>query len=160
MKSVLRGVGQRQSSRRDDPSPLYVRKDRREYEDAQFWFRDGGHWPEVVAPWDATIYEYALASLSQYNTRHYVIPPALGVDFRILNGYTYLSPVGVTDPAESGARVPHFVERAGYYFRHWDSLYEGWLVKIRSLVRELSEIRSEALPEREPIEGASRISFR
>ena len=75
MKSVLRGVGQRRSSRRDDPSP-----------------------------------------------------------------------------AESGARVPHFVERAGCYFRHWDSLYEAWLVKIRALVRELSEIRIEALPEREPIE--------
>jgi len=75
-------------------------EDRREYEDTQFWFRDGVHWPEVVTPWDATIYEYAIASLSQYNTRHYIIPPALGVDFRILNGYTYLSPVGVANPAE------------------------------------------------------------
>jgi pyruvate, water dikinase len=29
--------------------------DRREYEDSQFWFRDGVHWPEVVTPWDVTI---------------------------------------------------------------------------------------------------------
>ena len=65
------------------PLLVPVSEDRREYEDAQFWFRDGVHWPGVVAPWDATIYEYALTSLSQYNTRH------------------------------------------------WDSLYEAWLVKIR-----------------------------
>ena len=127
-------------------------EDRREYEDAQFWFRDGVHWPEVVAPWDATVCEYALASLSQYNTRHYVIPPALGVDFRVLNGYIYLSPVGVTNPAEIEARIPQFVERAGYYFRNWDSLYDAWLVKIRALIQELTEIRVEALPEREPID--------
>ena len=126
--------------------------DRKDYEDAQFWFRDGVHWPEVVTPWDATIYEYALASLSQYNTRHYLIPPALGVDFRILNGYTYLSPVGVANPAEVEARVPHFMERAGFYFQNWDRLYDDWLVKIRALVQEMTEISVEALPEREPIE--------
>ena len=126
--------------------------DRREYEDSQFWFRDGVHWPEVVTPWDATIYEYAIASLSQYNTRHYVIPPALGVDFRILNGYTYLTPVGVTNPAEIEARVPHFLERAGYYFENWDRLYDAWLVKVRALVQEMTEIPVDALPEREPIE--------
>jgi pyruvate,water dikinase len=80
--------------------------DRREYEDSMFWFQDGVHWPEVLSPWDATFLEFALASLSQYNTRHYLIPPALGVDFRVLNGYVFLSPVGVADPAEIEARVP------------------------------------------------------
>jgi pyruvate,water dikinase len=45
--------------------------DRREYEDSMFWFQDGVHWPEVLSPWDATFLEFALASLSQYNTRHY-----------------------------------------------------------------------------------------
>ena len=66
---------------------------RRDYEDGGFWFHDGVHWPEAMTPWDTTLLEFAIASLSQYNTRHYVIPPALGVDFRILNGYVYLSPV-------------------------------------------------------------------
>jgi pyruvate,water dikinase len=127
-------------------------EERRDYEESQFWFRDGVHWPAVVTPWDATIYEYAIASLSQYNTRHYMIPPALGVDFRILNGYTYLSPVGVANPAEVEARVPHFLERAGIYFGNWDALYDAWLVKIRALVKEMTEIPVEPLPEREPIE--------
>ena len=76
-------------------------EDRREYEESAFWFMDGVHSPEVIPPWDATIVEYALIALSQYNTRHYVIPPARGVDMRFLNGYMYLSPVGVTDPRRS-----------------------------------------------------------
>src|SRR6202050_531171 len=49
-------------------------EDRREYEDATFWFMDGVHTPEVIPPWDATILEFAIIGLSQYNTRHYVIP--------------------------------------------------------------------------------------
>ena len=53
-------------------------EDRRAYEDGVFWFQDGVHWPEALTPWDATFYEYAIACLSQYNTRHYLIPPALG----------------------------------------------------------------------------------
>ena len=88
--------------------------ERRDYEDGGFWFHDGVHWPEALTPWDTTFLEYAFISLSQYNTRHYVIPPALGVDFRILNGYVYLSPVPAPE-AEIEARVPMFMERAGFY---------------------------------------------
>ncbi len=124
-------------------------EDRREYEESAFWFMDGVHTPEVVPPWDATIMEYAIIALSQYNTRHYVIPPALGVDLRYLNGYMYLSPVGVTDPEEIGARVPEFAERAGYYFQNWDRLYAAWLPKVRALIEELESISFSPLPDRE-----------
>ena len=124
-------------------------EDRREYEESAFWFMDGVHSPEVIPPWDATIVEYALIALSQYNTRHYVIPPARGVDMRFLNGYMYLSPVGVTDPEEIGARVPEFAERAGYYFANWDRLYAAWMPKVRALIDELEAISFSPLPERE-----------
>ena len=124
-------------------------EDRREYEESAFWFMDGVHSPEAIPPWDATIVEYALIALSQYNTRHYVIPPARGVDIRFLNGYMYLSPVGVTDPEEIGARVPEFAERAGYYFQNWDRLYAAWLPKVRELIGELEAISFTPLPERE-----------
>jgi len=126
-------------------------EDRREYEDSMFWFMDGVHIPEVLPPWDATIMEYALIALSAYNTRHYVIPPARGVDIRILNGYIYLSPVGVTDPAEIEARVPEFMERAGYYFQNWDTLYAAWLPKVRAVIDELEGVSFEPLPDREPL---------
>jgi pyruvate,water dikinase len=126
-------------------------EDRREYEDSMFWFQDGVHWPEVMSPWDATFYEFAIASLSQYNTRHYLIPPALGVDYRVLNGYAYLSPVGVADPAEIEARVPHFLERAGFYFQNWGTLYDQWMTKIRALIGEMEALRFEPLPDKEDL---------
>ena len=124
---------------------------RRDYEDGGFWFHDGVHWPEALTPWDTTLFEFAIASLSQYNTRHYVIPPALGVDFRILNGYVYLSPVPAPMEEIEG-RVPEFLERAGHYFQNWDSLYDDWLVKIRDLVQQLSELDLSGLPSREPMD--------
>ena len=124
-------------------------EDRREYEESAFWFMDGVHSPEAIPPWDATIVEYALIALSQYNTRHYVIPPARGVDIRFLNGYMYLSPVGVADPKEIEARIPEFAERAGYYFANWDRLYAAWLPKVRALIDELETVSFSPLPDRE-----------
>jgi pyruvate,water dikinase len=124
-------------------------KERQEYEDGAFWFMDGVHTPEVIEPWDATIVEYALISLSQYNTRHYVIPPARGVDIRLLNGYMYLAPVPVTDPAEIESRIPEFMERAGFYFGNWKTLEDAWLPKVKALIGELEEISFAPLPERE-----------
>ena len=38
--------------------------------------------------------------------------------------------MGVADPAEIEARVPHFMERAGFYFANWDALYDQWMEKI------------------------------
>lgn len=126
-------------------------EERREYEDGGFWFQDGVHWPEAMTPWDTTFYEFALSALSQYNTRHYIIPPAYGVDYRILNGYAYLSPVPAP-PEDIEARVPLFLERAGFYFGNWDKLYDDWLVKIRALVKEMTELEVTPLPEREDLE--------
>jgi pyruvate,water dikinase len=127
-------------------------EDRREQEDQAFWFQDGVHWPMAMTPWDATFYEYAIASLSQYNTRHYIIPPAMGIDYRILYGYAYLSPVGVADPAEIGSRVPEFMVRAGHYFANWNDLYANWLEKIRALIHDMELVQVEPLPDREPLE--------
>lgn len=124
-------------------------EDRREFEDSVFWFQDSVHWGEPLTPWDATWYEYAIASLSQYNTRHYLIPPALGIDYRVLNGYAYLTPIPVLDGAEIEARVPQFMERAGFYFQNWDDLYDKWLVKIKALIAEMEAISFEPLPEKE-----------
>ncbi len=126
-------------------------EDRREYEEATFWFQDGVHWADPLPPWDATWYEYAIASLSQYNTRHYLIPPALGIDYRVLNGYAYLSPVPVLDGAEIEARVPLFMERAGFYFMNWNDLYDRWVAKIKTLIGEMETLTFTPLPVMEDI---------
>lgn len=123
---------------------------RRHYEDNRFWFWDSMHWGHAMTPWDAVFFEIAIASLSQMNSRHYRIPPADGVDFRILNGYAYLSPVGV-DPSLIEARVPQFMERAGFYFQNWDDLYERWLGKVKDTIAEIEAIDFSPLPEMEDL---------
>ena len=55
-------------------------------------------------------------ALGQYNTRHLLVPPANGIDYRILNGYTYLSPVPAPE-ADIPMRAEQFMARAGHYFR-------------------------------------------
>ncbi len=124
---------------------------RRKYEEGMFWFQDGVHWPTPLPPWDATFFEYAMAALSQYNTRHYLIPAALGIDYRILHGYGYLAPVSIADPALTAARAAEFLRRAGFYYANWDDLYDKWLEKIRALVGEIQQIRFGSLPEQEDI---------
>ena len=125
---------------------------RRDYEDSVFWFRDGIHWHSVITPFDATFVQFALSSLGQYNSRHYMVPPALGVDYRVLNGWVYLTPVPVADPAEIPDRVPHFLERAGYYYGHWDELYASWIDKARDVIARLEAIEFHPLPDMVPLE--------
>ena len=119
---------------------------RRDFDDSMFWFQDGVHWPNVLTPWDATLFEFAISSLSQYNTRHLQVPPANGIAYRILNGYGYLSPVPA-DPATIEERVANFTDRAGHYFMNWNDLYDNWMVKIRELVGELESLEFDPLPD-------------
>jgi len=125
--------------------------ERRDYEDSMFWFQDGVHWPKALLPWDASLMEVAIMALGQYNTRHLLVPPANGIDFRIVNGYTYLSPVPAPE-ADIPMRAEHFMARAGHYFMNWNDLYDSWLIKIRDLVREMELLEFATLPDMEPIE--------
>ncbi|MDW3178408.1 MAG: PEP-utilizing enzyme [Acidimicrobiia bacterium] len=124
---------------------------RKDYEDTRFWFWDSMHWGKALTPWDATFFEVAIATLSQMNSRHYRIPPADGIDFRILYGYAYLSPVGV-DPSQIEARIPQFMERAGHYFGNWDTLYDSWLGKVKSTITDIESINFAPLPEMEDLD--------
>ena len=148
----------------DDPAPdgaegweelypyyLRFREDRREFEESRFWFADLQHWPTVFKPFDTITVEFAIKCLGQYNTRHLLIPPANGIDYRVHNGYVYMSPVPV--PAEEiPARVPQFTERAGHYFVNWASLLENWETKVRRVIADLEALEFEPLPEVVPIE--------
>ena len=124
---------------------------RREYEDSMFWFQDGVHWPKALLPWDASLMELAIMALGQYNTRHLLVPPANGIDYRIVNGYTYLSPVPAPE-ADIPMRAEQFMARAGHYFMNWNELYDNWLIKIRDLVREMEALEFNTLPDVEPME--------
>jgi pyruvate,water dikinase len=126
----------------DDPA-------RAQFESSQLWFYDGLHYPEPHYPFDLIWDEAWFLALSQNNTRTFLVPPALGIDHRIVNGYVYITPVGVPDPEEVGRRVPTFLKRAGYYYENWDRLYEDWKVKVVKLLGELDEVNFRPLPELE-----------
>lgn len=118
----------------------------KENEESKFFFCDSQHWPNVFKPFDAITVEFAVKCLGQYNTRQWLIPPANGIDFKIHNGYCYMSPVGVA-PELIADRVPQFMERAGYYFQNWDSLLENWHKKVQGVIDEMEAVKFEPLPD-------------
>ena len=122
-------------------------EERREFEESKFWFFDGTHSPTPVYPFDTIVTEGWWVPLSQYNSRVFMIPSALGIDQRILNGYLYLSPNTVTDPKVVEERAAYFRERAGYYYDHWDELYDQWQKKAEAHIKALAEITIRDLPE-------------
>jgi len=120
-------------------------------EDEKFWFCDSQHWPTVFKPFETIGGEFAVKCLGQYNTRHLMIPPANGIEFKIHLGYLYMSPVPVPE-AEIPNRVPEFERRAGHYFQNWDSMLEGWRTKVRGTIDEMESLTFEPLPDMVPFE--------
>ena len=123
----------------------------RQQEDAKFWFCDSQHWPNPFKPFDAVTVEFAVKCLGQYNTRHYLVPPANGVDYRIHNGYCYMSPIAVAPELIEG-RIPQFMERAGHYFQNWPTLLENWHKKVKANIDEMEALEFEKLPDVVPTE--------
>jgi pyruvate,water dikinase len=78
----------------------------------------------------------------------------MGIDYRIVNGYVYISGNPVTDPAKIGERAEFFQKRAGYYYENWGELYGRWQEKMKALIQELEDLRVPDLPEYEPDEVA------
>jgi len=119
---------------------------RAKHESDQLWFYDGLHYPEPHPPFDLLWDEAWFLALSQNNTRTFLVPPANGIDHRIVNGYVYITPIGV-DPKDIEARVPVFMKRAGYYYDNWDRIYGDWEVKMKGLLAELEAVSFQSLPE-------------
>jgi pyruvate,water dikinase len=124
---------------------------RNQYEKETFWFYDGLHYPEPLYPFDTIWDEAWFLALSQYNNRIFMVPPVRGVDHRMINGYVYVSPVPVKNPEEIGSRVPHFMERAGHYYKNWDALEAKWKVKMEATIRELEALEIPRLADMEDI---------
>jgi len=122
-------------------------EERREFEESKFWFQDGMHHPEPLYPFDTITCESWWVALGQYNSRVFVVPPALGIDQRVLNGYLYISANAITDPEVVQQRLEYFQKRAGYYYQNWNDLYAKWKVKAEGVIRELENLEVPDLPE-------------
>src|SRR3954452_23400984 len=76
----------------------------------------------------------------------------MGIDYRVVNGYIYISGNPVTDPEKVAERAEFFQKRAGYYFQNWDELYAKWKIRVQALIDEVTNLRVPDLPEYEPDE--------
>lgn len=133
--------------------PYYTRFQpaRRAEDDGKFWFCNSQHWPNPLRPFDVIFLDFAIKCLGQYNSRHLLVPPANGIDYRILNGFVYFSPVAVA-PQDIEARIPQFLDRAGHYFGNWNDLLANWKLKVADMIAQMNAIRFDALPDVVPVE--------
>ena len=122
-------------------------EDRRVFEEGRFWFQDGVHSAEPCYPFDAVYLDYAIGALNQASARLFAVPPSLGIEYRFLNGYVYLSANSVTDDATLARRAEVFASRAGHYYENWDELDASWRVKVEAAIRELEALEVPELPE-------------
>jgi pyruvate,water dikinase len=131
--------------------PYYARfgEDRGDLEESRFWFRDDMHWAEPIYPFDAVVVEFSVVGLSQASARLFAIPSSLGIEYRILHGYGYVSPRSIADPATIEHRAQLFAERGAFYYEHWDELYASWLQRVEGATSELDTLEIPALPELE-----------
>jgi pyruvate, water dikinase len=116
-------------------------------DDKRFWFYNSMHFPEPMPAFDTITSEIPYQAIGANTARLFVFPTTLGIEHRIVNGRVYITANPVLDPAEIGRRAEVFGPRAGYYYEHWDALYEGWKDRVRGLIAEIEAITVPELPE-------------
>jgi pyruvate,water dikinase len=122
---------------------------RREADENRLWFWNSMHFPLPMPAFDMIETDQPYRTIGGWQNRAFAVPPAMGVDYRVVNGFVYISPNPVTDPAKIGERAEFFQKRAGHYFENWDELYGEWRQTMEALNREVAEIEVPALPEYE-----------
>jgi pyruvate,water dikinase len=136
--------------------PYYARFDerRRDTDENRFWFWNSMHFPLPMPAFDVICIDSPYQAVGSWQNRVFAVPPAMGIDYRIVNGYVYISGNPVTDPEKIAERAQFFERRAGHYFANWTELYGKWKTKMEALIAELGELRVPELPEYEPDEVA------
>lgn len=119
----------------------------REHDKAQFWFADTLHYGKVIYPFGSIITEAAWMGLSQNASRIFSFPFSLGMDVRIINGYTYATSIPLADPSEIDRRMVLFQERTRHYYANWDAIYAQWKIKVRNLIETMEGLSFPLLGE-------------
>ena len=134
--------------------PYYALFDerRRDEDEQRFWFWNSMHFPVPMPAFDLVCSDVPYMGIATWQNRVFAVPPAMGIDYRVVNGYIYISGNPVTDPAKIAERAEFFQKRAGYYFENWDELYAKWRKKMETLIADVSNLEVPDLPEYEPEE--------
>ena len=136
--------------------PYYALFDerRRETDENRFWFWNSMHFPLPMPAFDVICIDSPYQAVGSWQNRVFAVPPAMGIDYRAVNGYIYISGNPVTDPEKIAERAGFFQERAGYYYANWTELYGKWRAKMEALIAELDQLHVPELPEYESDEVA------
>jgi pyruvate,water dikinase len=129
------------------PGYYLFSEDRRAFEERKLWVADVLHHPEPMAPFDLILPECWQIAVSQFNTRLFPAPAALGIDHRVLNGYVYISGNVIDDPDLIEKRTPIYERQIRYYYDNWEVLYRNWKRKVIEHIKELKNIEIKSLPE-------------
>jgi pyruvate,water dikinase len=125
-------------------------EERREADENRLWFWNSMHFPLPMPPFDVTSIDGPYYALGNQQNRAFAVPPAMGVDYRSVNGYIYITGNPVTDPEKIAERAEHFMKLAGYYYSNWDRLYGQWRGRMEELIAEITDLEVPSLPEYEP----------
>jgi pyruvate,water dikinase len=136
--------------------PYYALFDerRRDADENRFWFWNSMHFPTPHPAFDVICIDSPYQAVGAWQNRVFAVPPAMGIDYRVVNGYVYISGNPVTDPDKIAERAGFFQKRAGYYYENWTELYGKWKTKMEALIAELAALKVPDLPEYEPDEVA------
>ena len=82
-------------------------EERREPDEARLWFWNSMHFPVPMPAFDITSTDGPYYALANWQNRAFAVPPAMGIDYRVVNSYVYISVNGVTDPAKIAERAEY-----------------------------------------------------
>jgi pyruvate,water dikinase len=122
---------------------------RRESDENRFWFWNSMHFPVPHPAFDVICIDSPYQAVGSWQNRVFAVPPAMGIDYRVVNGYVYISGNPVTDPEKIAERVGYFQKRAGHYYANWPELYGKWKAKMQALIADLDALQVPDLPEYE-----------
>src|SRR5262249_21936632 len=82
--------------------PYYALFDeaRREGDESRFWFWNSMHFPVPMPAFDVACIDSPYQAVGAWQNRVFAVPPAMGIDYRIVNGYVYISGNPVLDQAK------------------------------------------------------------
>ena len=71
---------------------------RRDADEGRFWFWNSMHFPLPMPAFDMVCVDSPYQALGVWQNRVFAVPPAMGIDYRVVNGYVYITGNPVTDP--------------------------------------------------------------
>ena len=76
---------------------------RRDADENRFWFWNSMHFPVPMPAFDVACIDAPYQAVGAWQNRVFAVPPAMGIDYRIVNGYVYISGNPVTTRRRSAS---------------------------------------------------------